>query len=163
MLAAVGVDSDGKKHVPGVEFGSHAELRTCRGDQQKLLEDLVERGLDPWQAAAVRDRWLESAQEGDREECRRANVTFVVHASCRNHKLRNVLGHLPKDQHPQAEGGVPGGDEAGREAGRKQKTTSSSLRWLDGATHHLAQLGQPTRRPQRDSFTINSAAASRRG
>ena len=20
---------------------------------------------------------------------------------CRNHKLRNVLGHLPKDQHPQ--------------------------------------------------------------
>ena len=66
VLAAVGVDSDGKKHVLGVREGAseNAEVTSA------LLEDLVERGLDPGQAAAVRDRWLESAQEGDREGVR---------------------------------------------------------------------------------------------
>ena len=43
VLAAVGVDSDGKKHVLGVREGAseNAEVTSA------LLEDLVERGLDP--------------------------------------------------------------------------------------------------------------------
>ena len=66
VLAAVGVDSDGKKHVLGVREGAseNAEVTSA------LLEDLVERGLDPGRRRLFVDRWLESAQEGDREGVR---------------------------------------------------------------------------------------------
>ena len=66
VLAAVGVDSDGKKHVLGVREGAseNAEVTSA------LLEDLGRARPGPGQAAAVRDRWLESAQEGDREGVR---------------------------------------------------------------------------------------------
>ncbi len=59
VLAAVGVDNEGRKHVLGLREGAseNAEVATA------LLEDLVQR--------------------------------------CRNHKLRNLTGHLPRDQHAQ--------------------------------------------------------------
>ena len=43
VLAAVGVDTDGKKHVLGMREGAseNTEVTTA------LLQDLVERGLDP--------------------------------------------------------------------------------------------------------------------
>ncbi len=43
VLAAVGVDSDGKKHVLGVREGASENAEVTGA----LLEDLVERGLDP--------------------------------------------------------------------------------------------------------------------
>ena len=93
VLAAVGVDSDGKKHVLGVREGAseNAEVTSA------LLEDLVERGLDPGRRRLFvidGSKALRKATEkvfGQRHPIQR----------CRNHKLRNVLGHLPKDQHPQ--------------------------------------------------------------
>lgn len=43
VLAAVGVDDDGKKHVLGVREGASENAEVARA----LLEGLVERGLDP--------------------------------------------------------------------------------------------------------------------
>ena len=69
----------GLTHVPGVREGAseNAEVTSVA-----LL------GAQKF----VRDRWLESAQEG-----RRCSANSP-HPACRNHKLRS---HLPKDQHPQ--------------------------------------------------------------
>ena len=93
VLAAVGVDSDGKKHVLGVREGASESAEVTSA----LLEDLVERGLDPGRRRLFvidGSKALRKATEkvfGQRHPIQR----------CRNHKLRNVLGHLPKDQHPQ--------------------------------------------------------------
>ena len=100
VLAAVGVDSDGKKHVLGVREGAseNAEVTSA------LLEDLVERGLDPGRRRLFvidGSKALRKASEkvfGQRHPIQR----------CRNHKLRNVLGHLPKDQHPQVKAAFRG-------------------------------------------------------
>ena len=138
VLAAVGVDSDGKKHVLGVREGAseNAEVTSA------LLEDLVERGLDPGRAAAVRDRWLESAQEGDREGVRPTSP----HPALPQPQAPQRAGSSAEGSASSGEGGVPGGDEAGREAGRAE---ARAARPMARARPPLG-LGQPTRRPQRD-------------
>jgi len=93
VLAAVGVDSDGKKHVLGMREGASENTEICRS----LLEDLVERGLD------VRRRRL-FVIDGSKA-LRKAIDQVFGRASpvqrCRNHKIRNVVGHLPEDQQDQ--------------------------------------------------------------
>ena len=92
VLAAVGVDTDGKKHVLGMRHGAseNTEVTTA------LLQDLVDRGLDP----ARRRLFVIDGSKALRKAI--AQVFGVGHSvqRCRNHKLRNVLGHLPKDEHP---------------------------------------------------------------
>jgi transposase-like protein len=92
VLASVGVETDGKKHVLGMREGAseNTEVTTA------LLQDLVERDLDP-----KRRRLLVI----DGSKALRKAITHPLGAGhpvqrCRNHKLRNVHGHLPKDQHP---------------------------------------------------------------
>lgn len=94
VIAAVGVDAEGHKHVLGLRDGAteNSEVVTA------LLEQLVERGVKPGRRRLfVIDgaKALRSAIDrvyGDKNPVQR----------CRNHKHRNVLGHLPKDQHDQA-------------------------------------------------------------
>ena len=138
VLAAVGVDSDGKKHVLGVREGAseNAEVTSA------LLEDLVERGLDPGR----RRLFVIDGSKALRKAIEKVFGQRHPIQRCRNHKLRNVLGHLPKDQHPQVKAAFPGGDEAGREAGRAE---ARAARPMARARPPLG-LGQPTRRPQRD-------------
>jgi len=92
VLAAVGVDTDGKKHILGVREGAseNAEVTTA------LLEDLAERGLD----AMRRRLWVIDGSKALRKAIDQVFGPQPVQR-CRNHKLRNVTGHLPKDQHPQ--------------------------------------------------------------
>ncbi len=94
VLCALGVDADGRKHVLGVRAGASETAEVAVG----LLEDLVARGIHPGRPRLfVIDgaKALKNAIDrvfGKKNEIQR----------CRNHKLRNVLGHLPKDQHKQA-------------------------------------------------------------
>jgi transposase-like protein len=93
VLAAVGVDSAGKKHVLGLRAGASENAEVAKA----LLEDLVSRGVRP-------DRRRLFVIDG--AKALRAAIDTVFGATnpvqrCRNHKLRNVLGHLPKDQQPQ--------------------------------------------------------------
>ena len=94
VICAVGVDAAGNKHVLGLREGATENAVVAVA----LLEDLVGRGLDPKRrrlfvvdgAKALRSA-IGTAFGGDQPVQR-----------CRNHKLRNVVGHLPEDQHEQA-------------------------------------------------------------
>jgi transposase-like protein len=94
VICAVGVDETGHKHVLGLREGATENAVVAKA----LLEDLVARGLDPTRrrlfvidgAKALRTA-IDAVFGGDTPVQR-----------CRNHKVRNVVGYLPKDQHEQA-------------------------------------------------------------
>ena len=94
VICAVGVDAGGHKHVLGLREGAAENAVVA----EALLEDLVGRGLDP------KRRYLFVV---DGAKALRCAIDTVFGADqpvqrCRNHKLRNVVGHLPEDQHEQA-------------------------------------------------------------
>jgi putative transposase len=94
VVAAVGVDAQGNKHVLAIREGATENAEVAKA----LLEELVARGVKP-----SRRRLFVI----DGAKALRAAIDQVYGANqpvqrCRQHKLRNVLGHLPKDQHDQA-------------------------------------------------------------
>ena len=111
VLAAVGVDSDGKKHVRE-GASENAEVTSA------LLEDLVERGLDPGR----RRLFVIDGSKALRKAIEKVFGQRHPIQRCRNHKLRNVLGHLPKDQHPQ----VKAAFRAAMKLDRRSRSSSSS-------------------------------------
>jgi putative transposase len=94
ILAAVGVDVDGEKHVLGISQGAAENTVTVTA----LLESMVQRGVKP-------GRRMLFVIDGSK--ALRAGIDRVYGADnpvqrCRNHKLRNVVAHLPEDQQDQA-------------------------------------------------------------
>ena len=93
VIVAIGVDSDGCKHVLGLREGSSENSRVATG----LLNDLVERGVKA-------DRRRLFVIDGSKAlRCAIDAVYGPENAvqRCRNHKIRNVLGYLPEDQREQ--------------------------------------------------------------
>jgi putative transposase len=93
VLAAVGVDSAGKKHVLGLREGASENAEVAKS----LLEDIALRGVGT-------DRRRLFVIDGSK--ALRAAIDTVFGGAnpvqrCRNHKMRNVIGHLPKDMHAQ--------------------------------------------------------------
>jgi putative transposase len=94
VICAVGVDAMGNKHVLGLREGATENAVVA----QALLEDLVARGLD-----SKRRRLF--VIDGAKALRTAIDVVFGSDTPvqrCRNHKVRNVTGYLPKDQHEQA-------------------------------------------------------------
>jgi transposase-like protein len=94
MLSAVGVDADGKKHIMGIEPGATENAASVK----RLLTHLREHGLPA-------DRQYLFVIDG--AKALRAGIEEVFGGNqpvqrCRNHKTRNVLDELPKEQHGQA-------------------------------------------------------------
>jgi len=94
VIAAVGVDSEGSKHVLGLTDGASENAAACK----RLLEDLAARGLTPGRRRLF---------VIDGSKALRAAVDAVYGPDnpvqrCRSHKVRNVLDQLPKDQRDQA-------------------------------------------------------------
>ena len=94
VIAAVGVDSQGNKHVLALREGATENAEVAKS----LLEELVARGVKP-----TRRRLFVI----DGAKTLRTAIDQVYGKNqpvqrCRQHKLRNVLGHLPKEQHDQA-------------------------------------------------------------
>jgi len=94
VIAAVGVDDQGKKHVLGIREGATENSAAVKD----LLEDLVERGVNP-----NRRRLFVI----DGSKALRAGINAIFGADspvqrCRNHKLRNVLERLPEAEQAQA-------------------------------------------------------------
>jgi putative transposase len=91
VLVALGIDSEGHKHILGLHEGSTEAVRVVR----KLLSDLVERGLD---ASRMR-LWVIDGGKA----LRRAIVELFGAAAlvqrCQEHKRRNVIDHLPEGMH----------------------------------------------------------------
>jgi putative transposase len=90
IVAALGVDGDGRKHPLGLWEGSTENKTVC----QALLNNLVERGLDP-------ERPILAVIDGGKAIRSALKATFggrVLIARCRQHKRKNVLDHLPEEQ-----------------------------------------------------------------
>ncbi len=94
VICAVGVDDQGHKHVLGIREGATENAVVA----SSLLEDLAKRGLDPRR----RRLFVIDGSKALRKAIDQVFGDKTPVQRCRNHKLRNVLGHLPEDQHDQA-------------------------------------------------------------
>jgi transposase-like protein len=93
MIGAIGVDTQGHKHVLGIREGATENATVVTA----LLEDVVSRGVDP-------KRKMLFVIDGSKALRAAINAVFGAEQPvqrCRAHKLRNVLGYLPKDQQAQ--------------------------------------------------------------
>ena len=94
ILSAVGVDAEGKKHILGIESGATENAASVK----RLLTRLRDQGLPT-------DRKYLFVIDG--AKALRAAIEEVFGGDqpvqrCRNHKLRNVVDELPKEQQGQA-------------------------------------------------------------
>ncbi len=94
VISAVGVDTEGKKHILGLEPGATENSASVK----RLLTRLRDHGL------ATDRRYLFVI---DGAKALRAGIEEVFGGEqpvqrCRNHKVRNVLDELPKEQQGQA-------------------------------------------------------------
>lgn len=93
IVAALGVDRGGYKHVLGLTQGSSENAAVCID----LLQDLVKRGVDP-------TRKMLFVIDGSKALRSAIDQVFGQNhpvQRCRNHKIKNVMDHLPdelKDQ-----------------------------------------------------------------
>ena len=94
LLAAIGGDASGAKHVLGLAAGSSENARVVKD----LLNDLRERGVD----LNVARLWVIDGAKALRSGIDQLCGTAARVQRCRLHKLRNVTERLPKDQAEQA-------------------------------------------------------------
>jgi putative transposase len=91
LLAAVGVDGEGAKHPIGVIEGATENATVV----QALLDNLIERGLDPEVCRLF-------IIDGAKALTKAIRKTFGRHTPiqrCQIHKARNILERLPKPLH----------------------------------------------------------------
>ena len=94
MVGAVGIDTDGNKHVLGVTEEATENAATV----QALLENLIDRGL-------AMDRAYLFILDGAKALSRAVRNTFGDAGEiqrCQVHKGRNVVERLPKERHAAA-------------------------------------------------------------
>ena len=91
VLVALGIDSEGGKHVLGLREGSTENATVVKA----LLADLVERGLDPERSRL----WVIDGARALRRAIRDLFGEAALVQRCQVHKLRNVLEHLPEHVH----------------------------------------------------------------
>ena len=121
VICAVGIDSQGKKHVLGLREGATENAEVVKS----LLEDLVERGLNPKQKRLFVLDGAKALRAGVRTVF--GDETKVQR--CRNHKMRNVVGHLPKEQQHQTRVTMRAAFRLGGKKGKEQ--LEQYARWLE--------------------------------
>jgi len=89
VLAAVGVDIQGRKHVLALREGATENAEAAKD----LLQHLVEHGVDP----ARRRLFIIDGSKALRTAINAVFGAETPVQRCRNHKLRNVLGRLPRE------------------------------------------------------------------
>jgi transposase-like protein len=87
LIVALGVAADGSKHVLGLWQGATENATVGKA----LLEDLVERGLDPERRYLV----VIDGSKGLRAALERVLGDRAAVQRCEIHKTRNVIDHLP--------------------------------------------------------------------
>jgi transposase-like protein len=86
VIAAIGVDSKGYKHVLGLRDGASENATVCKA----LLADLVERGVKPGR----RRLFVIDGSKALRAAIDAVYGTDNPVQRCRNHKRKNVLDHV---------------------------------------------------------------------
>ena len=90
VIAALGVDTQGYKHVLGLREGASENAEVVKD----LLADLVDRGLTP----ARRRLFVIDGSKALRAGINRVFGSRTPVQRCRIHKARNVLSYLPEDR-----------------------------------------------------------------
>jgi transposase-like protein len=142
VIGAVGVDSEGHKHILGITEGATENAVVVKG----LLEDLVERGVKPGRRRLF---------VIDGSKALRTAIDCVYGADnpvqrCRYHKLRNVIGYLPKHLQPQTAAAMRAAWRLEAEEGLARLRTQAD--WLE-RTHPKAAAS--LREGLEETFTIN--------
>jgi len=89
VICAVGVDIEGKKHVLGLVEGASENGASATA----LLEDLMERGVDP----SRKYLFVIDGSKALRSAIRKVFGSESPVQRCRNHKVKNVCDKLPKE------------------------------------------------------------------
>src|SRR3954447_8377903 len=108
LVAAVGIDATGEKHPLGLVEGATENAATV----QALLDNLVERGLDP----AVMRLFIIDGAKALSKAIRRTFGKNTPIQRCQVHKARNIAERLPKEAH--ARGSSAGLGDGGCRQGR---------------------------------------------
>jgi len=142
VIAALGVDSAGHKHVLGIREGSSENARVATD----LLNDLVDRG--------VKNDQLRLFVIDGSKALRCAIDSVFGHQNpvqrCRNHKIRNVLSYLPQDQHEQIQASMKAAFSLDAKDGKEK--LEKLAQWLD--RKHLS-AATSLREGLDEMFTIN--------
>ena len=88
IVVALGIATDGRKHLLGLWDGATENTTVCKA----LLEDLIERGLDP-------TRGYLCVLDGGKALTRAVKDVLGADTPiqrCQEHKKRNILDYLPK-------------------------------------------------------------------
>jgi putative transposase len=91
LVAAIGVDAKGDKHPLGLIEGATENAATV----QALIDNLVERGLDP----AVPRLFIIDGAKALSKAIRRTFGRAAAIQRCQVHKARNIMERLPKSLH----------------------------------------------------------------
>ncbi len=91
LVAAIGVDANGDKHPLGLIEGATENATTV----QALIDDLVERGLDP----TARRLFIIDGSKALSKAIRRTFGRDAAIQRCQIDKARNILERLPKSMH----------------------------------------------------------------
>jgi len=142
VVAAVGVDSQGEKRLLGLAEGATENAVVVKG----LLEDLVDRGLDP----ARRRLFVIDGSKALRKAIDQVFGEQSVQR-CRNHKIENVTGYLPEELKATARSAMKAAYRLGADEGKAK--LAKYAEWLEkkypsAATSLLEGL--------EETFTINA-------
>jgi len=142
VIAALGVDSDGYKHILGLREGATENAVVVKD----LLSELVERGVDP-----ARRRLFVI----DGSKALRAGIDAVFGTKhpvqrCRNHKVQNVMGYLPEELKEQVKAVMKAAYRLPAEEGMARLTQQAS--WLQS---EYPSAAASLREGLEELFTIN--------
>lgn len=141
-IAAIGVDSEGSKHVLGLREGASENKVVAKA----LLEDLVERGLNP-------DRRRLFVIDGSKALRQAIDAVFGSEnlvQRCRKHKERNVLGYLPDELKPQVQSTLRAAWQLSPEKGKAR--LEKLAQWFEG---EYPSAAESVREGLDEMFTIN--------
>lgn len=141
-VAAIGVDTEGCKRVLGLREGASENKVVATA----LLEDLVERGLDP-------ERIRLFVIDGSKALRRAIDAVFGSRnpvQRCRKHKERNVLGYLPREMKEQVQSSLRTAWQLSAEKGKAR--LEKLARWLE---QEYPSASASVREGLDEMFTIN--------
>jgi putative transposase len=147
VLTAIGVDSQGYKHVLGVVEGASENAAAATA----LLEDLVARGVKP-------ERRRLFVIDGSKALRKAINAVFGARnpvQRCRAHKVRNVVGYLPEPLKDQVKAAMRAAFRLDANEGIAR--LEQQARWLDTQCPSAAAS---LREGLKEMFTVNRMGLS---
>lgn len=123
VIAALGVDETGKKHVLGLVQGGTENSTVV----QHLLDDLVERGLDTQQPMLI----VLDGSQALRKAVKKTFGDDCPVQRCQIHKRRNVKDHLPKEYQASADQRIRTA-YAMKEYDQAKAQLLKTVEWVDG-------------------------------